>query len=177
MASLCAQMAKFVKPPSVKRGFLRRLLRDVEEHGERKLELARYDRLLGDPDYHLLKQLTSLDVNAMLKRYVSKLHQHHPTDDHIGAPPALPARRLHVRRTQRPACMAGIDKPCLARRASVIDVAGAWHASLQQGCCMALCQATSVMMGVSWVVRVCGRVPEHVVMHAQRPRCTSWRCA
>jgi hypothetical protein len=77
-----------VKPSSVKRGFLRRLLRDIEEHGERKLEYARYDRLLGDPDYHLLKQLTSLDVNAMLKRYVSKLHQHaHLSDDHIGALP------------------------------------------------------------------------------------------
>ena len=74
-----------MKPPSVKRGFLRRLLREVEEHGERKLELARYDRLLGDPDYHLLKQLTSLDVNAMLKRYMSKLHQHHAADGHIGA--------------------------------------------------------------------------------------------
>ena len=33
-----------MKPPSVKRGFLRRLLRDVEEHGDEKLELARYDR-------------------------------------------------------------------------------------------------------------------------------------
>ena len=62
------------KPSSTKRGFLRRLLRDVEEHGEKKLELAGYDKLLGDPDYHELKQLTSLDVHEMLRRYMSKLH-------------------------------------------------------------------------------------------------------
>lgn len=81
------QYLGMVKPSSVKRGFLRRLLRDVEEHGEQKLEHARYDLLLGDPDYHQLKQLTTLDVHQMLKRYVSKLHLrggHY--DDHVGAP-------------------------------------------------------------------------------------------
>ena len=71
------------KPSSVKRGFLRRLLRDVEEHGDKKLELAGYDKLLGDPDYHQLKQLTSLDVHQMLKRYMSKLH-HHLDEAHAG---------------------------------------------------------------------------------------------
>ncbi|MCJ1354277.1 MAG: hypothetical protein MMC33_004264 [Icmadophila ericetorum] len=69
------------KPSSAKRGFLRRLLRDVEEHGEKKLELAGYDKLLGDPDYHQLKQLTTLDVHQMLRRYLSKLH-HHLDDAH-----------------------------------------------------------------------------------------------
>lgn len=79
------------KPSSVKRGFLRRLLRDVEEHGDNKLELAGYDRLLGDPDYHQLKQLTSLDVHQMLRRYMSKLHQH-MDHAHAGAPiPAISA--------------------------------------------------------------------------------------
>ena len=80
-----AQATKFVKPPSVKRGFLRRLLRDVEEHGDAKLELARFDRLLGNPDYHLLKCLTSLDVHRMLRRYTSKLEAAHLSSDHIGA--------------------------------------------------------------------------------------------
>jgi hypothetical protein len=73
-----------IKPSSVKRGFLKRLLREVEEHGEQKLEYARYDRLLGDPNYHQLNQLTSLDINQMLKRYVSKLHIRGPHYDATG---------------------------------------------------------------------------------------------
>lgn len=73
-----------VKPPAVKRGFLKRLLHEVEEHGEKKLEYAGFDRLLGDPDYHLLRQLTTLDVGHMLKRYVSKLHLRHQNQDHVG---------------------------------------------------------------------------------------------
>ena len=81
---MCAQYMGVSKPSSAKRGFLRRLLRDVEEHGDKKLELAGYDRLLGDPDYHQLKQLTSLDVHLMLKRYMSKL-RHHSDDAHTGA--------------------------------------------------------------------------------------------
>ncbi len=76
------------KPSSAKRGFLRRLLRDVEEHGDKKLELAGYDRLLGDPDYHQLKQLTSLDVHQMLKRYMSRL-RHHPDGAQTGAMHAI----------------------------------------------------------------------------------------
>ncbi|KAK9908624.1 hypothetical protein WJX75_000582 [Coccomyxa subellipsoidea] len=78
------QFMGLVKPSTVKRGFLRRLLREVEEHGDRKLDFAGYDRLLGDPDYHLLRQLTTLDVGQMLKRYVSKLHVH-GSHDHIEA--------------------------------------------------------------------------------------------
>ncbi len=72
-----------VKPSTVKRGFLRRLLREVEEHGDKKLDYAGHDRLLGDPDYHLLRQLTTLDVGQMLKRYVSKLHVH-GSHDQVG---------------------------------------------------------------------------------------------
>ena len=83
-APMCAQYMGVSKPSSAKRGFLRRLLRDVEEHGDKKLGLAGYDRLLGDPDYHQLKQLTSLDVHQMLKRYMSKL-RHHSDDAHTGA--------------------------------------------------------------------------------------------
>ncbi len=79
------------KPSSTKRGFLRRLLRDVEEHGEQKLELAGYDKLLGDPDYHELKQLTSLDVHEMLKRYMSKLH-HQLDEIPAGMPHRVPWR-------------------------------------------------------------------------------------
>ena len=79
------------KPSSAKRGFLRRLLRDVEEHGEKKLELAGYDKMLGDPDYHQLKQLTSLDVHQMLKRYMSKLH-HQLDEAHAGRLCNIPER-------------------------------------------------------------------------------------
>jgi hypothetical protein len=94
-ACICAvQFMGLVKPSTVKRGFLRRLLREVEEHGDRKLDFAGYDRLLGDPDYHLLRQLTTLDVGQMLKRYVSKLHVH-GSHDHIGVC-SFSADLLHV---------------------------------------------------------------------------------
>ena len=74
----------------MKRGFLRRLLRDVEGHGDKKLEMAGYDRLLGDPDYAQLKALTSLDVHQMLKRYRSRLHQH-LDQAHTGVQVTVPA--------------------------------------------------------------------------------------
>lgn len=94
-ACICpVQFMGLVKPSTVKRGFLRRLLREVEEHGDRKLDYAGYDRLLGDPDYHLLRQLTTLDVGQMLKRYVSKLHVH-GSHDHIGVC-SFSADLLHV---------------------------------------------------------------------------------
>lgn len=38
----------------------------------------------ADPDYHQLKQLTTLDVHQMLRRYMSKLHLHSVHHDHIG---------------------------------------------------------------------------------------------
>ncbi|CAL8460804.1 g335 [Coccomyxa elongata] len=79
------QFMGLVKPPAVKRDFLKRLLHEVEEHGEKKLDYAGFDRLLGDPDYHLLRQLTTLDVGHMLKRYVSKLHLRHQNQDHVEA--------------------------------------------------------------------------------------------
>lgn len=94
---MCAQYMGVSKPSSAKRGFLRRLLRDVEEHGDKKLELAGYDRLLGDPDYHQLKQLTSLDVHQMLKRYMSKLRHHSEDDAHTGALSAVFQRLLYSR--------------------------------------------------------------------------------
>lgn len=86
-----------VKPPAVKRGFLKRLLNEVEEHGEKKLDYAGFDRLLGDPDYHLLRQLTTLNVGHMLKRYVSKLHLRHQNQDHVGSchPSSLPIYSAH----------------------------------------------------------------------------------
>lgn len=87
------QFVGMVKPSTVKRGFLRRLLREVEEHGEKKLEYAGFDRILGDPDYHLLRQLTTLDIGQMLKRYLSKLHLH-GSDDHVGARPCNPPQRV-----------------------------------------------------------------------------------
>ena len=85
----CMQYLGMSKPSSTKRGFLRRLLRDVEEHGEKSLDLAGYDKLLGDPDYHELKQLTSLDVHEMLKRYMSKLH-HQLDEIPAGTPRRVP---------------------------------------------------------------------------------------
>ena len=68
----------------------------MEEHGESKLELAGYDKMLGDPDYHHLKQLTSLDVHQMLKRYMSKLH-HQLDEAHAG-------RKLSLEDASNPLC-------------------------------------------------------------------------
>ena len=91
MTRVCqVQFLGMSKPSSVKRGFLRRVLRDVEGHGDKGLEAAGYDRLLGDPDYAQLKALTSLDVHQMLKRYRSRLH--HTLDQaHAGVQVNLPS--------------------------------------------------------------------------------------
>lgn len=56
----------------------------VEGHGERQLRFARFDRLLGDPDWKMVKELTNLDVDRMLNKYASKrrLNPHKSTHPH-----------------------------------------------------------------------------------------------
>ena len=61
------------KPPATKQMFLRRMLRRVEARGEEVLGIARVDRELGDPNWHLLRRLTALDPAPGLSRYVSRL--------------------------------------------------------------------------------------------------------
>lgn len=62
------------KPPSVRRAFLHHCLRTTEEYGERKLRSAEGDKVLGDPHWPLVRQLTSLDTDSLLRRYASKVH-------------------------------------------------------------------------------------------------------
>ena len=59
------------KPPSVRRSFLRQLLRGVEARGDDAAALAASDDLLGDPDWRAVGDLSTLDAKAVLERYVS----------------------------------------------------------------------------------------------------------
>ena len=62
------------KPPGVRRAFLHHVLRTTEEHGERQLRFAEGDKVLGDPHWPLVRQLTNLDTASLLRRYVSKVN-------------------------------------------------------------------------------------------------------
>ncbi|KAK9791813.1 hypothetical protein WJX73_006506 [Symbiochloris irregularis] len=62
------------KPPSVRRAFLHHVLRTTEEHGEGQLRFAEGDKVLGDPHWPMVRQLTLLDTASLLKRYVSKVN-------------------------------------------------------------------------------------------------------
>lgn len=81
------QLLGMAKPPSVRRAFLHHVLQETEGHGERQLRFARGDRVLGDPHWPLVRQLTLLDTHSLLRRYVSKVNlsaSHLPHDD-LGA--------------------------------------------------------------------------------------------
>ena len=67
------QALGMTKPPATKQLFLRRMLRRVEARGEEVLGIARVDRELGDPNWHLLRRLTALDTSLGLSRYISRL--------------------------------------------------------------------------------------------------------
>jgi hypothetical protein len=59
------------KPPSVRRSFLKTLLRSVEAGSDEQMRLAGEDRLLGDPDWRAVGELSALDAADVLKRYAS----------------------------------------------------------------------------------------------------------
>ena len=59
------------KPPSVRRSFLKLLLRQVEARGDERMRLAAEDRVLGDPDWREVGELSALEASEMLKRYES----------------------------------------------------------------------------------------------------------
>ena len=71
---MCVQLLGMTKPPSVRRAFLHHVLRTTEEHGEKQLRFAGGDRVLGDPNWPLVRQLTVLDTASLLRRYVSKVN-------------------------------------------------------------------------------------------------------
>ena len=62
------------KPPSVRRAFLHQVLSTTEQQGDRVLKSAEDDRVLGDPDWPLVRQLTHLDTAALLRKYKSKIN-------------------------------------------------------------------------------------------------------
>lgn len=71
---LWSQALGMTKPPSVRRAFLHHVLRTTEEHGEGQLRFAEGDKVLGDPHWPMVRQLTLLDTLSLLKRYVSKVN-------------------------------------------------------------------------------------------------------
>lgn len=75
------------KPASIKRGFLRHLLQKTEEEGDAQLGFAVRDKVLGDPDWQQVRQLSSLDQHLVLKRYMSRLNMtnRRPNEVIIGA--------------------------------------------------------------------------------------------
>ena len=80
------QALGMTKPPAAKQLFLRRMLRRVEARGEDALGVARVDRELGDPNWHLLRRLTALDPGASLSRIVSRLSASTLSIPSAGAP-------------------------------------------------------------------------------------------
>jgi hypothetical protein len=68
------QALGMTKPASIKRGFLRHLLHKTEEEGDAQLGFAAKDKVLGDPDWKQVRDLSSLDHAAVLKRYMSKFN-------------------------------------------------------------------------------------------------------
>ncbi len=83
---LSRQALGMTKPPAAKQLFLRRMLRRVEARGEDALGVARVDRELGDPNWHLLRRLTALDPGAGLSRIVSRLSASTLSIPSAGAP-------------------------------------------------------------------------------------------
>ena len=80
------QALGMTKPPAAKQLFLRRMLRRVEARGEDALGVARVDRELGDPNWHLLRRLTALDPGGGLSRIVSRLSASTLSIPSAGAP-------------------------------------------------------------------------------------------
>jgi len=70
MAPLLRRLG-MTKPPSVRRSFLKLLLRQVETRGDERMRLAAEDRVLGDPDWRVVGELSALEATEMLKRYDS----------------------------------------------------------------------------------------------------------
>ena len=83
------------KPSSVKRTFMNHVLKQVEEHGEEQLRFARYDRVLGDPDWQRVHRIADLESATLLKRYASKLSSPNASTADLGelGPPFL----VHIR--------------------------------------------------------------------------------
>jgi len=70
MAPLLRRLG-MTKPPSVRRSFLKLLLRQVESRGDECMRLAAEDKVLGDPDWRVVGELSALEASEMLKRYDS----------------------------------------------------------------------------------------------------------
>ena len=60
------------KPPSVRRSFLKQLLRAVEARSDAHMAgVGGVDTLLGDPDWKAVGEASALDTNEVLRRYAS----------------------------------------------------------------------------------------------------------
>ncbi len=50
------------------------MLRQLEEQGEMQLTASKEDQILGDPQWDRIRELTNLNTNTLLQRYLSKLN-------------------------------------------------------------------------------------------------------
>ena len=64
---------KMTKTPAVKRSFLRDVIKQAEEHAGQQLKFAKYDSILGTPDWQVMQRITDLEPRSLAKQYSSKL--------------------------------------------------------------------------------------------------------
>ena len=114
------------KPPATKQMFLRRMLRRVEARGEEVLGIARVDRELGDPNWHLLRRLTALDPAPGLSRYVSRLSGSVlgalPSGEDVQRATALQMNRTAMVREKRGRLLLAIRQTYQVRHAGFTDL-------------------------------------------------------
>lgn len=85
--SVCAgmlQCMQMTRTPTVKRNFLSLVVRQAEEHSEQQLRLAKYDRILGDPDWQAIARRADLESHSLLRRHSSKLGSMRASSANIG---------------------------------------------------------------------------------------------
>lgn len=64
---------KMTKTPGVKRAFLHQVLEQAEEHANEQLRFAKYDSILGQPDWQVMQRKTALEPHSLARHNSSKL--------------------------------------------------------------------------------------------------------
>lgn len=63
---------KLTRTPGVKRAFLRNVLEQAEEHSDEQLRFAKFDSILGDPDWQVVQERAALEPSRLASQ-ASKL--------------------------------------------------------------------------------------------------------
>lgn len=56
---------KLTRTPAVKRSFLHNVLERAEEHSDEQLRFAKFDSILGDPDWQVVQQRAALEPRRL----------------------------------------------------------------------------------------------------------------